>query len=616
MTNGRIPEEVIEAVRRKHDIVETVGKYVHLSKNGKYMKGLCPFHSEKTPSFTVTPELQIFHCYGCGKSGTVIRFIEEIEGYSFPEAVRVLAEEAGIPVTWADSEGGRPTEAETEKTKMLEAHELSAKLYHYLLLNTTHGAEALRYLRDRGISDKLINQFMIGYAPPQWDTLLHFLTARKFEPALMEQAGLLSAKNDGSGHVDRFRNRIMFPIWDRDGKVMAFAGRVIGEGQPKYLNSPETRLFTKSRTLYNLHQARPSIRKTRQVVLFEGYMDIIKAWYAGVHNGIATMGTALTEEHCQILQRQADEVVVCYDGDDAGQAAALKSIALLEKAGLKVLVSMLPKGKDPDEYIGEYGPEAFVREAIGQPVSATKFKLIYSRKNHILLTEEGRKNYLLEAVGIIAELDSSIEREVYLQELSREFNIDLQSLKQDSFQKREELQKKRPPRDNNGISWNNGRNEKRRASGAPVPLPAYANVERRLLHVMMKDREVALIVHERLGEAFNIEDHAALAAYLYAYYAQGFDPDAGRFIATLQDERLERAAASILLMNGDFPFNEEILSADIEDIQKVPRYREIEQKREEMKRAERAGEIILAAQIASEIITLERRLKSRPEDRF
>ncbi|QAY66292.1 DNA primase [Paenibacillus protaetiae] len=616
MTNGRIPEEVIEAVRRKHDIVETVGKYVHLTKNGKYMKGLCPFHSEKTPSFTVTPELQIFHCYGCGKSGTVIRFIEEIEGFSFPEAVQFLAEEAGIPVTWADRDRDKPSEADMERGKMLEAHELAAKLYHYLLLNTTHGAEALQYLRNRGISDKLINQFSIGYAPPQWDTLARFLTARKFDPQLLERAGLLSAKNDGSGHVDRFRGRLMFPIWDRDGKVTAFAGRVIGEGQPKYLNSPETALFTKSRTLYNLHQAKASIRKSKQVVLFEGYMDIIKAWYAGVHNGVATMGTALTEEHCAVLKRSAEEIIVCYDGDDAGQAAALKSIAMLEKAGLKVMVSMLPKGKDPDEYIEEYGPEAFVREAIGQAVSATKFKLIYSRKNHILLTEEGRKNYLLEAVGIVAELDSSIEREVYLKELSREFEIDLHALKQDSFHKREELQKKRPSRDNNDNSWNNGRNEKRRASGAPVPLPAYANVERRLLHVMMNDREVAQLVHERLGESFNIEDHAALAAYLYAYYAQGFDPDAGRFIASLQDERLERAAASILLMDGDFPFNEQILDADIEDILKVPRFREIEQKKEEMVRAERAGENIVAAQIASEIITLERQLKGRPDERF
>lgn len=443
MTYGnKIPEEVIDAVRRHYDIVETVGKYVHLTKHGKYMKGLCPFHSEKTPSFTVTPELQIFHCYGCGKTGHVIRFVEEIEGYSFPEAVRVLAEEAGMPVTWTGAEGSQREEVDLDRLAIIEAHQLTAKLYNYLLNNTQHGKIAKDYLLDRGLREKQIDHFMIGYAPDQWDTLNRFLTARNFDPALMEKGGLLSAKNDGSGHVDRFRSRIMFPIWDRDGKVIAFGGRVIGDGGPKYLNSPETMLFTKSRVFYNLHHARPAIRKSKQVVLFEGYMDVIKSWSAGVNNGVATMGTALTEEHCAILGRQAEEIILCYDGDDAGQAAALKSIPMLEKAKLRVRVSILPKGKDPDEYIEEYGPDTFLREAIDGAATTTKFKLIYSRKNHILLTEEGRKNYLLEAAAIVADLDSAIEREVYLQELSREFNFPLDVLKQDCQAKVLELQKR------------------------------------------------------------------------------------------------------------------------------------------------------------------------------
>ncbi|WP_424766217.1 DNA primase [Paenibacillus sp. sgz302251] len=617
MTYGnKIPEEVIEAVRKHHDIVETVGKYVHLTKHGKYMKGLCPFHSEKTPSFTVTPELQIYHCYGCGKGGNVIRFVEEMEGYSFPEAVRLLATDAGIPITWGSPDGIKVTPQDADRAKIIEAHELTAKLYHYLLNNTKHGQAAKQYLRERNLSDKLIDHFMIGYAPEGWDTLAQFLSKRNFDLALMEKGGLLSAKSDGSGYVDRFRNRIMFPIWDRDGKATAFAGRIIGEGQPKYLNTSETMLFTKSRTLYNLHYARPAIRKSKQVVLFEGYMDVIKSWNAGVKNGVATMGTALTEEHSAILRRQAEEVILCYDGDDAGQAAAYKSIPLLETAGLKVSVAMLPKGKDPDDYISEYGPEAFLREAIDQTVSVTKFKLIYSRKNHILLKEEGRKNYLLEAVEIVAELDSSTEREVYLKELSREFEISLDSLKQDCHQKRQELQKKKPQRDNNDNSWNNGRNEKPRKSGPPTLKPAYTYAERRLLHVMMRDREVAQTVHERLGDAFNVEDHAALAAYLYAYYAQGYDPDASRFIATLHDDRLERTAASILMMDSDFPFDETTMDAYIQDIIKVPLFRDVEQRKEEMVRAERAGDALLAAQMLSEIITLERQLKVRQEDRF
>ncbi|MFD0958651.1 DNA primase [Paenibacillus chungangensis] len=609
MTSGKIPDAVIDAVRKQHDIAETVGKYVHLTKRGKYMVGLCPFHSEKTPSFTVTPEMQIYHCYGCGKSGNVIRFVQEMEGYSFPEAVRVLAESAGIPVTWASSSQGNSTGQDPNEWKVIEAHELAAKFYHYLLSNTKQGERAKHYLRERGMTDRLIDQFMIGYAPEEWDVLSRFLDGRGYPLELMASGGLLSPKSDGSGYVDRFRGRIMFPLWDRDGRAVAFAGRIIDEGQPKYLNSPESMVFTKSRMLYNLHHAKPFVRKSKSAVLFEGFMDVIKAWNAGVKNGVATMGTALTEEHCVSLRRQAEEVILCYDGDDAGQAAVHKSIPLLQSAGLKVLIAILPKGKDPDEYIEEYGPEAFSR-LLDDPVSTTKFRLIYSRKSHILLKEEGRKNYLMEAVGIVAELDSSTERELHLKELSREFDVSLEALKQDCHEYRMELQKKKPQRDNNDNSWNNGRNEKRRVTRASTLLPAYATAERRLLHVMMQNREVAEDVHARLGESFHVEDHAALAAYLYAYYAGGHEPDPARFIETLHDERLEQAATAILMMDGGFPFDESVMEAFIHEIMKVPKQREIERKREEMVRAERAGDALLAAQLGLEIIALERQLKN------
>src|SRR5690606_5012081 len=376
MAGVLIPDEVIDAVRNHHDIVEVVGKYVHLTKHGKYMKGLCPFHSEKTPSFTVTPELQIYHCYGCGKGGNVIRFVEEMEGYTFPEAVRSLAEDAGIPVTWATNVSGISQEQDSIRNKLIEAHELAFKFYHYLLNNTRQGDEAKRYLLDRGLTDKLIDEFMIGYAPSEWDVLTRFLTSRGFEAELLEKGGLISAKKDGTGYVDRFRSRIMFPIWDRNGKAIAFGGRMIGNEQPKYLNSPESMLFTKSRLLYNLHLVRPSVKKSKQIVLFEGYMDVIKAWSAGVENGVATMGTALTEEHCLFLKRYADEIIICYDGDNAGQAAAYKSIPLLEEAGLKVRIAPLPKGVDPDEYIEANGAKAFIDYIINEPLSVTKFKLI------------------------------------------------------------------------------------------------------------------------------------------------------------------------------------------------------------------------------------------------
>lgn len=613
MAYNRIPESIIEEVLRHHDIVDTVGKYVHLSKHGKYMKGLCPFHSEKSPSFTVTPEKQMFYCYGCGIGGHSIKFMEEIEGYSFPEAVRLMAEEAGIPVTWAGATDNHGSAEHQERDTLINAHELTAKLYNYLLKNTTYGQPAMEYLRSRGVSDKQIDQFLIGYAPPQWDTLVRFLEKKQFDPEQMEKGGLFIAKGDGSGYLDRFRDRIMFPIWSREGKVIAFAGRTLGDSQPKYLNSPETVLFNKSGILYNFHQSKTLMRKNRRVVLFEGYMDVIKSWSAGVHNGVASMGTSLTEEHATILQRHADEAIICYDGDNAGQAAVLKTIPLLERVGLKVQVAMLPKGMDPDEYITANGEHLFMKEIIEHPVSVTKFKLLYARKNHILLEEEGRKNYSLEAVGIIARLESPTEREFYLKQLSREVDISLESLKQDCFKHWQQLQKMKPQRDNNDNSWNNGRNENRRPSSMPPMLPAYQVAERRLLARMLQDAETASTVHDKLGEAFNVEDHAALAAYLYAYYAQGNDPNVSRFIASLQDDRLERATVSILMMDDDFPFDEHLLEDYIKEIVKVPKFREIEQKKEEMVRAERSGNMLLAAQIASEIIALERKLKGQQE---
>lgn len=610
MANGLIPDDVIDAVRRHHDIVEVVGKYVHLTRQGKYMKGLCPFHSEKTPSFTVTPELQIYHCYGCGKGGNVIRFVEEMEGYTFPEAVRNLAEDAGIPVSWSSNVSGTSHEQDSIRHKLIEAHELAAKFYHYLLNNTRQGDEAKRYLLDRGLTDKLIDQFMVGYAPNEWDVLTRFLTSRGFDAELLEKAGLISLKKDGTGYVDRFRSRIMFPIWERNGKAIAFGGRIIGDEQPKYLNSPESMLFTKSRALYNLHLARPSVKKTKQIVLFEGYMDVIKAWSAGVENGVATMGTALTDEHCSLLKRYADEVIICYDGDNAGQAAAYKSIALLEETGLKVRIVSLPKGMDPDDYIEANGAKAFIDHIMNEPISVTKFKLIYSRKNHILSKGESRSEYIVEAIRIIAELESSTEREIHLKELSNEFDISLDALKQDCHEYRVQQQNLKPQRDNNNNSWNNGRNEKRKKVNNSTILPAYVAVERRLLHVMMRDRDVALAVHDKIGDSFNVEYHAAIAAYLYSYYALGYESDAARFISTLESEELERVATELLMMDGGFPFDDYIMNAWIQDMLKVPKQREIEKKKEMFVRAERAGDAMLAAQLGIEIISLERELSS------
>lgn len=600
---GTIPEEVIEAVLRQHDIVDTVGRHVHLTKQGKYMKGLCPFHSEKTPSFTVTPDRQIFHCYGCGKGGNAIKFRMEIEGLTFPEAVRMMAEEAQIPYDFGAGSQDRPRDLELEQ--QLQAHEWSSKLYHFLLKNTEYGKPAMDYLKGRGFTDKAIDTFQIGYAPARWDTLVQFLEKRSFDLGSMEKGGLVSAKQDGTGYVDRFRDRIIFPLHNRNGKVIAFAGRVLGDGQPKYLNSPESKLFSKSRTLYNLHQAKSEIRKSRQFVLFEGYGDVISAWEAGVHNGVATMGTALTESHASMMRGLADEVIVCYDGDNAGQAAALKSISILESIGFNTKIAMLPEGLDPDEFIQKYGAERFRHQVLDGAVSSVKFKLIYLKKNHILLEEDGKVAYIKDAMEVIAPLPSPTEREIYLKELSADLQVSFESLKQECNEKRQALQKNGFSGDNNAKRWNNGRHKKGQAS-MPVLLPAYHVAERRLLSFMLQDEEVAKYVGERLGDHFNIEDHAAIAAYLYAYYAQGKEPDASMFISSLQDERLEQTVISIAMIDTPGEWTTQELDDCIREIQKVPLMVQIKRKKEEMVSAERAGDFLRAAQIASEIIALER----------
>lgn len=272
MSIGKIPEEVIDKVRSHFDIVDVVGRYVHLKKSGRNHTGLCPFHSEKTPSFSVNQDKQMFYCFGCGTGGNAITFIMQIENVSFVEAVKKLAEEAHIMLPMTSSTD--TPQNHTEKEQMIRAHDLAAKWFHHVLLQTSHGAKALAYLKQRGFSDESIQTFQIGYAPSTWDGLTQFLQKRGFSLPLMEQAGLLSQRSDGKSFLDRFRDRVMFPIFDSQGRVIAFGGRVIDpQSQPKYLNSPETLLFNKSRNLYNLHLARGSIKKKQQVILFEGYVD-------------------------------------------------------------------------------------------------------------------------------------------------------------------------------------------------------------------------------------------------------------------------------------------------------------------------------------------------------
>ncbi|TBL78103.1 DNA primase [Paenibacillus thalictri] len=608
MSNGRIPNDVIDSVLKRHDIVDVVGRYVHLTKQGHYLKGLCPFHSEKTPSFTVTPERQIFHCFGCGAGGSAIHFIMGVEGYSFGEAVRELAKEAGIEVGVGDEPSEQAIKQNVEKTSLLAAYEFTSKLYPYILKNTDEGKPAMNYLRSRGFSDKLIDTFQIGYAPPRWDTLAQLLEKRGFDLALMEKGGLLSARQEAGGYVDKFRDRIMFPICDAKGAVIAFGGRALGDVQPKYLNSPESILFNKSRTLYNFHMARPHIRKSGELVLFEGYVDVIKAWEAGVENGIATMGTALTDEQAKVIRNNAERVIVSYDGDNAGQNAAYKSIAILEKVGCQVKVAVLPSGLDPDEYIKTYGSERFAREIIEASVSSIKYKLLYFRKNYKLQEDGEKLRYIQHALKIVAGVTSPVEREHYVKELSSEFHYSYEILWQNLNEIRLQTEKNKNHGDNNAKPWNNVMNNGPVKERAPSLHPAYHNAEQKLLAVMMHDREISQYVEQHLGGQFHVEAHAALAAYLYSYYAQGNEPNVSSYISTLQDEGLVSAACFIADMGVSHATSEKVIDDYIKSIKQHYYQEELKRKEEARTEAERSGNVLLAAQIGLELIKAKRLL--------
>jgi len=607
-----IPDSVIEAVLKGHDIVEVAGRHVTLTKRGRNYVGLCPFHSEKTPSFSVSPEKQIFKCFGCGKGGNVIHFVMEAEGLSYPEAVRQLAEELKIGWRW----DGRPGESERQRelSRIVEAHELAAKWYHNILLHTDAGRPAMDYLKSRGFTLRLIETFGIGFAPPMRDKLSQFLSLRGFPLDLMAKGGLVRAQEEG-GYADLFRGRIMFPIRDPEGRVVAFAGRLLGEGQPKYLNTPDAPQFNKSRMLYNLDQAKADIRRSGRVVLFEGYVDVIKAWEAGVNIGVASMGTSLTEQHGAVIRRFAREAVICYDGDDAGQAAALKSLALLEKQGLKVRVAVLPRGMDPDEYIARHGPEPFVHQVIDQPLSSVRFRLLRLQGEHQMQTEDGRLGYIRAALNVIAALQSPTEREHYIAELANEFGYAPETLRQECNEIREKLQKNRRMGGNNPVWWNNVMNNSGGAKASPALLPAYCNAERNLLAIMMHDPEITSYVEVKLGDAFNIEAHAALAAYIYAFYAEQSEPDIRKLLASM-DSDLSGLASEISMLYSSEAVSEQAVDDYIREIQKVPVMRVIQQKKKEMAQAERANDLAHASQLGIEIIALERQLKSLHQEKF
>ncbi|ENJ6136363.1 DNA primase [Bacillus anthracis] len=556
---NRIPEEVVEQIRTSSDIVEVIGEYVQLRKQGRNYFGLCPFHGENSPSFSVSSDKQIFHCFGCGEGGNVFSFLMKMEGLAFTEAVQKLGERNGIAVAEYTSGQGQQEDISDDTVIMQQAHELLKKYYHHLLVNTEEGNEALSYLLKRGITKEMIEKFEIGYASPAWDAATKILQKRGLSLSSMEQAGLLIRSEKDGSHYDRFRGRVMFPIYTLQGKVIAFSGRALGDDTPKYLNSPETPIFHKSKLLYNFHQARPFIRKRGQVVLFEGYADVLAAVKSGVEEAVATMGTALTEEQAKLLRRNVETVVLCYDGDKAGREATMKAGQLLLQVGCQVKVTSLPDKLDPDEYVQQYGTTAF-ENLVKSSISFVGFKINYLRLGKNLQDESGKEEYVKSVLKELSLLQDAMQAESYLKSLSQEFSYSMETLLNQlhQYRKEQKVQQKQVKQ----VSKSS------QIVQTKPKLTGFERAEREIIYHMLQSPEVAVRMESHI-EDFHTEEHKGILYELYAYYEKGNEPSVGTFLSWLSDEKLKNIITDISTDEFINPeYTEEVLQGHLETLRR------------------------------------------------
>ena len=416
-------DELIEEVRSRNDIVDVISGYVRLQKKGSTYFGLCPFHNEKTGSFSVSPAKQMYYCFGCGAGGNVFTFLMEYENYTFPEAMQALADRAGIELPKQEMTGAAKRESDL-RSRLLEINKEAGK-YYYTLLRSERGAQALAYFRKRELSDATMQKFGLGYSDKYSDDLYRYLKSRGYEDEILKDSGLVGFDEKRGGH-DKFWNRAMFPIMDIHNKVIGFGGRVMGEGEPKYLNSPETKIFDKSRNLYALNFARQS--KRPYMLLCEGYMDVIALHQAGFDNAVASLGTSFTSGHASLLKRYTKEVYLTFDSDGAGIKAALRAIPILKEVGLSAKVINMKPYKDPDEFIKALGAEAY-QERIDQAENSFMFEIRILQENYDMKDPEGKTAFQHETARKLAQFPEEMERNNYIEAVADRYQMVYENLR-------------------------------------------------------------------------------------------------------------------------------------------------------------------------------------------
>jgi len=570
-----IPSQIIEEIRNKSDIVAVISEYVKLRKTGKNFVGLCPFHSEKNPSFTVSQEKQLFHCFGCGEGGNVFAFIMKTENIGFAEAVEELGSKIGIAVTKPTSSGI----SRTEKEKIYEVTLLAAKFFRKCFEEDS-GKIARDYLDQRGINEKTAKTFGLGYAPEGWDHLFGHLISRGVAPNLIERAGLTLAREGKDGYYDRFRNRLIFPVFDTRNRVIAFSGRSLKDEEPKYLNSPDTPIYRKGETIFGLNLTKENIKGGKAAVLVEGNLDLLSSYQAGITNVAAPLGTALTIIQCKLLARFADTIVLAFDADAAGNVATERSIELLLGQGLKVKVTELKGAKDPDELIRKEGAAA-LKQAVDSALPFLEFKIKMALARHNLSEIEARSRALREIAGILGrEEDAFIQKEyakIAAKPLKVEPDAVLAEIKRLKFYFRG--------------------NEKDLRRVTEKPASRVIEAEKKLIALSVQNKEVLEILKKEMRtEEFSYPETRSIAELLFAADLTKMDNPAHFMLENLPDESAKKFLAKVLVSENEE--NREVMFKDCLQVIKTERSKSrIEALKIDLREAEKAGESKKAAEL-------------------
>lgn len=564
--DGHIPEELIEKIRGSQDIVEVISRHISLKKSGQNYVGLCPFHSEKTPSFMVSPVKQLFHCFGCGTGGNVITFLMRYENIPFPEAVKRLARDAGIEVAERDSTGGK------RDPLIYEANKLTSILYYETLSKAKEAEPARNYLSARGVTSAEIERFKIGYSMNSWNYAYEYLKKKGVQEETLVKAGIVIPKNSGSGYYDRFRGRIMFPIYDIQSRIVGFGGRVIDDTAPKYLNSPETPIFSKGSLLYGLDCAKDSVRELGYAIIVEGYMDVIAMHQAGITNVVGTLGTAFTTNHLRVLGRFCREVVLTFDSDNAGVHAALRTIDTFLGSEVKAKVLLLPEGEDPDSFIRKNGKGAFL-DQIGKAKDLFEFAIdrIMERAPVPSGGEEiGTKVKVAEeCLALIRKIPNRIEQDYHLKRVSKDLGIDKDILY---------AELKRKGKERRGTSL----------EGMKEPVKNRPGVEEILLALIIREKGLRKKGGNRLYKEDFIDPQFREVAGLIL----NSEKDIHEVInGEVHDQEIKDALIRLAMMDIHFDLPEKTFSDCIRVLQRKRLERELKEVEKELVSAERSGQI-------------------------